>query len=164
MIIGCSGAGKSTLARQLGQVTGLPVIHLDGEYWKPGWTAPDTLEWLSRITALVNQPAWIIDGNYTRTLPLRIAAADTVVFFDFPRFLCMWRVISRSIFWYGRKRPDMADGCPERVDWGFLRYVWRWQRDSRPRALAALESFSGKLIVLRRPAEASLLIAKLQPQ
>jgi adenylate kinase family enzyme len=76
MIIGCCGAGKSTLARKLADRTQLPLIHPDGEYWKPGWTSPDANEWVSKVSALVSQPAWIMDGNYGGTLPLRVAGSS----------------------------------------------------------------------------------------
>ena len=62
---------------------------------------------------------------------MRVAAADTVIFLDLPRYVCLWSVIRRSLFWLGRKRIDMADGCKERIDPAFLLYVWRWRRNSR---------------------------------
>ena len=159
MIIGCSGSGKTTLAKQLAERTGLPLIHLDREYWRPGWIEPDKAEWTARMEKLIAQPRWIMDGNYGSTLAARMAAADAVIFLDFPRLLCMRRVLARSIAGYGR--ATQAEGCPERLDWEFLKYVWNWQRDSRPRVMKAIENFRGPIERLRAPAEIDGLFANL---
>jgi adenylate kinase family enzyme len=135
------------------------LIHLDQEYWKPGWTKPSDGEWTSKLQGLVARPAWIMDGNFGGTLPMRIAVADTVIFLDFPRSMCVWSVLIRTARTYGRKRVDMADGCTERIDRDFLLYVWRWHRNSRPRVLAALEAFRGELIILRERRDVAKLIA-----
>lgn len=151
MIIGCSGSGKTTLAKQLAERTTLPLIHLDREYWRPGWIEPDKAEWEKRVAELAARPRWIIDGNYGATFAPRMAAADTVIFLDFPRWRCVWRVFSRVVRGYGR--ATQADGCPERFDWEFLCWVWNWRRDSRPRVMKALECFGGKIYFLRTPRE-----------
>jgi adenylate kinase family enzyme len=153
LILGCSGAGKSTLARQIGRVTGLPVIHLDQHYWLPGWQEPDKETWHRKVGALIAQPRWVMDGNFGGTLVLRLAAADTAIFLDFPTRVCLGRVLLRVIRSLGRIREDMAPGCPERFDFSFLRYVYRYRHDDRSRHLAAVEAFGGKLVILRRPAE-----------
>ena len=81
-------------------------------------------EW-DRITAdLSAGDRWIMDGNYGRTLPVRLAAADTVIFLDLPRVVCTWRVLKRQVRWLGRVRPDAAPGCPERLTWEFVSWVW----------------------------------------
>lgn len=95
-IVGAGGAGKSTLARELGALLGLPVIHLDVEHWLPGWVEPPLEEWQARVRELAARDAWVIDGNYGGTMEARFAAADTIVFMDFPRLLCTWRVIRRA--------------------------------------------------------------------
>jgi len=46
--------------------------------------------------------------------------------------------------YYGRTREDMPEGCPERVDAEFLKYVWNFQTQYRPRIVAALEKFAGR--------------------
>src|SRR5829696_8792386 len=110
-IIGSGGAGKSTLARQLGDITGLPVIHLDREFWRPGWKETPKPEWKNRVEKLVKGDEWIIDGNFGGTMEIRLAAADTVVFLDFPRVLCTFRAIKRAVAFRNRTRPDMGPGC-----------------------------------------------------
>jgi adenylate kinase family enzyme len=84
LVDGVMGSGKSTSARALAARTGLPVIHLDLHYWKPGWVRPTDGEWLERQRILLAGEAWIIDGNYNETLPLRLERAETVVYLDTP--------------------------------------------------------------------------------
>jgi len=160
-VIGCSGAGKSTLSRKLAELTGLPLIHLDREYWQPGWAAPDNDAWLVRLRQLVAGPRWIMDGNFGGTLPLRVALADTIIFLDFPTPLCIWRVLRRVARTYGQTRIDMAAHCPERFDWAFLVWVYRWRRNSRPRVLAAMEGFQGSIEVLRNPGDVAAFLARI---
>ena len=92
---------------------------------------------------------WIIDGNYGGTMELRFARADTVVFMDFPRWRYMPRVTKRRFQFRGRSRPDMAEGCPERLDLGFLKWLWDYPNAGRPRTLAALEGISSETHVIR---------------
>jgi adenylate kinase family enzyme len=128
----------------------LPAIHLDRHFWHEGWAEPAREVWLERLESLMKAPRWIMDGNHTDTLPLRLAAADTVIFLDFPTSVCLLRVIRRAVRWFGRDRgDDMAIGCPERIDWAFMTYVWRFARDHRPHVLALLERFPGRVLALR---------------
>ena len=135
-VIGCGGAGKSTFARALGARTGLPVIHLDEEHWRPGWVEPPDAEWAARVRALTERPQWIIDGNYRGTMGIRIAAADVVVFLDLPRLVCLAGVLRRNLG--NRGRAVQAPGCPEHLDLAFLRWIWRYPRTDRPRVLRLL--------------------------
>ena len=139
-IIGNSGSGKSTLALKLGERTGLPVIHLDREYWRPGWTRPDDDEWLARAPGLLAGQRWIIDGYFGETLPQRIAAADTIVFLDLPTRLCVWRVIDRALSPAPERnrRGDLPDGCPEQLDPEFIGWVYAFRETERPRLVAIL--------------------------
>lgn len=138
LVIGSGGAGKSTFARQLGEITGLPVIHLDAEYWRPGWVEPPKAEWAARVAQLAGEERWIMDGNYGGTMPERIAAADTVVFLDLPRTTCLWSVLKRRFRYRGRARPDMTEGCDERLTLAFLKWVWDYPKTRRPAILVSL--------------------------
>jgi adenylate kinase family enzyme len=132
-VIGSGGAGKSTLARQLGEFTGLPVYHLDCFMWKPGWVMRDNAEEEVILTELARRPRWIIDGNYGRTMPLRFAAADTIIFLDLSRWVCTWRVVQRAIDGMSQRneRPDITPGCDEEGDWEFFKWVWNFPNDGR---------------------------------
>jgi adenylate kinase family enzyme len=148
MIVGPAGSGKSTLARDLGTVLDRPVIHLDAHFWLPGWVEPPLDVWRERVLELVLGETWIIDGNYSNTFDLRFAVADTIVFLDFPRHICLSRVIARSLRSFGRVRPDMAPGCRERLDGAFLRWVWTYPSQRRPAMVRRLEEAEGHMQVI----------------
>jgi len=95
LVIGPSGAGKSTLAMKLAQKTGLPLVHLDTEYWNPGWIATPDDEWKSRVEQLVARDSWIIEGNFAGTFAQGMPRADTIVLVTRPRWLSIWRVLRR---------------------------------------------------------------------
>jgi adenylate kinase family enzyme len=153
LVLGCSGSGKTRLSLALAERTGLPVIHLDQHYWRPGWVEPPKEEWLAQVAELLARPSWIMDGNYSGTIAERLAAADTAIFLDFPTWICFWRVLKRIVAGYGRTRPDLAPGCPEHVDFAFLLYVLRFRRRNRPRLVAAFAAYDGAVVRLTRPAE-----------
>ncbi|WP_085123060.1 hypothetical protein [Tistlia consotensis] len=161
LVLGGAGAGKTVFARRLGAATGLPVVHLDRHYWRPGWTALAPADWQAEVERLAAAPRWIMDGNYAGSLPLRLARADTVVLLDPPRRTCLWRVTRRTLRHWRRVRPELGSGCPERFDWGFLCYVWTYRKVHRPRVLAALEGFKGRVLVLRDRAEVEACLARL---
>jgi adenylate kinase family enzyme len=163
LVIGCSGAGKSVFARRFSERTGLPLIHLDQEFWQPGWmpTAPEA--WRRRVAALAAEPRWIMDGQFGGSIGLRLKHADTVFFLDMPRWLCLMRVFRRTVRHFGRTRPDMTPGCPEHIDREFLKYIWNFEREHRPRLHASLVGFPGRVIVLQRPSAAKAFLASLAP-
>jgi adenylate kinase family enzyme len=140
LVIGSGGAGKSTVARRLGGLLGLPVVHLDQLYWKVGWIETEKTEWAEMVRQTIARDAWIVDGNYSGTLAERLEACDTVVFLDVPRVVCLWRVLLRTVRHYGRTRPDMPDGCPERLDVSFLTWIWNYPTRSRRKVLSLLST------------------------
>lgn len=143
MIFGCSGSGKSTLARALGARVGLPVVHLDSLFWKHGWIESTKDEFAAKHDAAVAGERWVIDGNYSRTFERRVAAADTIVVLDLPRRTCMRGVLTRWLLNRGRTRPDMPEGCPEKIDWTFIKWVWTFRKRSRPKQMALVDSLRG---------------------
>jgi len=151
LVIGSGGAGKSTFARRLGARLGLPVEHLDASYWKPGWVETPKEEWRRRVEQLVEGDSWVIDGNYSGTLEVRLAACDTVVFLDLPRRVCIWRVLKRVLTYRDGSRPDMAEGCREKFDFEFLLWIWNYPKRTRPKVVELIEKHShGKKIIRLR--------------
>ena len=149
MVIGSGGAGKSTFARRLGELLRLEVIHLDAEHWRPGWREPSKAEWRARVEELVGRESWVMDGNYSGTLDVRLAACDTVVFLDLPRAVCVWRVLKRMLMYRNSRRPDMAEGCDEKLDLKFLRWVWDYPKRTRPDVLRRIGECAGEREVYR---------------
>lgn len=154
-VVGCGGAGKSTFSKCLGEALGLPVIHLDSFFWRPGWEETHSEEWGRVVSELVRREAWIMDGNYGGTMDKRLAASDAAVFLDMPRILCLRRVVERRLRYARKSRPDMAAGCPERLDWKFLKYVWNYPKTRRPGILRKLENLpeDKEAVVLRSAGE-----------
>ena len=152
-IVGSCGAGKSTLAQSLGKKLKLPVVHLDAYYWQPRWRETEADTWLKIQEELVKGDCWIIDGNYGSTMDIRLAAADTIIWLDFNRYLCLWRVFKRYLNYPGKIRPDMAAGCPERLNWEFIQYVWNFPRLHRPRIFDKLAKYQDdkQITVLQNP-------------
>src|SRR5438477_11394648 len=118
LVMGSSGSGKSTFAMRLAELTGLPMVSLDALFWQPGWqpSMPDRVG--ARVTAAANAPNWIMDGNFISrgAGELRRSLADTVIWFDLPRYTCMTGILIRIATSYGRVRSEMAPGCPEQID------------------------------------------------
>ncbi len=152
IIIGPCGSGKSTLARELAPRMGLPLIHMDQLGWQAGWveTAKDELH--ARLADAVAQEEWLIEGNYGSTLAPRLERADTVIYLDFPIWLCLWRLIRRVTTLRGQSRPDMPEGCPERFDLAFFWYVMTWNSGPRVRTERAIAPWADKVIRLTSPA------------
>jgi adenylate kinase family enzyme len=148
MIIGSGGAGKSTFARRLGRALGREVVHLDALYWRAGWVEPPKDEWAQRVAELARGESWIIDGNYGGTMDIRLAACDTVIFLDMPRVLCVWRILKRIALYRKGSRPDLPDGCDERIDREFIKYVWNYPRSRRPKILEKLKALSAEKTVV----------------
>jgi len=131
MIIGCGGAGKSTLARKLGEKLSIPVVHLDKLWWKPGWIESERDAFDCALAAELEKPRWIMDGNFSRTLRMRLERCDTVIYLDFPRITCILSVLIRVLSNWGKTRPDMTPGCNERFDFEFLKWIWNYNRKNR---------------------------------
>ncbi len=164
IVIGSGGSGKSTLAARLGEILGIRVIHLDSLYWKPGWREEPRSEWEETVRSQVRGETWIMDGNYGGTLDIRLAAAEAVIFLDLPRILCIRRVVARRFRYAHESRPDMAPGCQERLDLGFLKYLWKYPAERRPGILRKLEQASREktVISLRSPEEVRGFVVDLE--
>jgi adenylate kinase family enzyme len=146
IIIGSGGSGKSTAAIKLGEITGLPVIHLDSYFWKPDWIQVGKDEWLLKIKELCEQPRWIMDGNYRGTMDLRFNEADTIIFLYFPRLLCLWGIMKRRF----SKRPDTIEGCREKIDLEFFKWVWNFNMTHVPDIMEKLNNIKDKNVYILR--------------
>jgi adenylate kinase family enzyme len=147
VILGGAGTGKSTLASKLGKQLGLPVVHLDLLYWRPGWREPDTESFRARVATAVAGDGWVSEGNYRQTFDLRLPRADTVIVLEAPRWLCLARALRRTFF--SSLRIARPEGCPDRLDWGFLRFVWQFDRVTWPDIEAARVAYRPDVPAIR---------------
>lgn len=144
MIIGGPGSGKSTLARALGQKLGLPVTHIDQLQFLPDWVETDPADRDANLRDVIAGSTWIIDGNYSSTIEDRMARADTLIWLDVPLARRLWRVARRTAQFYGRNRPDLPEGCPERFSPEFVHYIVSTNKSQRAKAASRYAAMSRK--------------------
>lgn len=160
MIIGSSGSGKSTLARRISEITKIESFHLDRLFWKAGWENISQEEFKVKITKLLELDTWIIDGTFGGTMGIRLEAADTIIFLDFPSWVCLFNVIKRRIMYLGKTRPDMAEGCNEKIDLEFVMYILTFSFRRRKAIYETLNSVVDKknIFVLKNRKETNLFL------
>ncbi|ACM36513.1 MULTISPECIES: ATPase AAA [Rhizobium/Agrobacterium group] len=151
-VVGCSGSGKSTLSQILCERLGLDYISMDRDvFWLPGWKLRPRSEAIELMQRFVAGERWIIDGNSPGSLPVRLARADMVIWMRPPRRVSIYGVLSRWLKHRGTVRPEMAPGCPEKIDWPFLQYVWNFEACEVPQFQTQFENARADLpvVVLR---------------
>lgn len=153
-IVGCGGSGKSHFARVLAARLGISPVHLDALYYDEDWKPLDQDAFARLQRELVAAPRWIIDGNYASTLPIRLAAADTVIFLDLPGWACLWGILQRRLRHGGGQHQ--AIGVYDRITWNFIRYIFGYRKNMAPRvrALIASHAQDAQVTVLRSRAAA----------
>lgn len=154
-LIGSGGSGKSTLAKQLGEKLNITVYHLDALFWKPNWVPVPRDQQKTVQQELVSKEEWIIDGNYGGTIDIRLHAADTIIFLDIKRTICVYRAFKRMWQYRNQTRPDMGPGCKERLDFNFLKWIWNFPKTKRPGILKKLDQLpeESQVIILKTPAD-----------
>ncbi|ATP41396.1 topology modulation protein [Solibacillus sp. R5-41] len=164
ILIGSGGAGKSTLARKLGESLKIDVYHLDSLFWKPNWVDVTKDDQRKIQQDIVKKEEWIIDGNYGGTMDIRINAADTIIFLDIHRTICVYRAFKRMLQYRNKTRPDMGEGCEERIDLNFLKWIWDYPKTKRPEILNKLRQFSNSknVILLKSPKEIQRFLDNMQ--
>ncbi len=164
MVIGPSGSGKSTLTRELQPLLKMPVIHLDQWYWKEGWEPSTREQWAQCLESLMEEhPSWMMDGNFSSSFSQRMPMAQVIVFLDYSKWLYRYRVLKRLWTYHGIVRPDLGEGCPERFNWEFLRWVWGFDKHDRPKLTQALERYGADRVIfwLRSPSDHAEIVRLL---
>ncbi|MDE6512047.1 MAG: hypothetical protein K2L00_08160 [Muribaculaceae bacterium] len=160
LIIGCPGAGKSTFGRALAAKTGLPLYYLDMIWHRSDRTTVSREEFDIRLSEIMERPEWIIDGNYKRTLPVRLSEADTVFFLDYPIEVCMQGAVERL----GKPRPDIPwDGSKDcQLDEEFRQWILDYPKDQLPVIRELLKSYPGPLFIFHSREEADRFLKGLK--
>ena len=162
LIIGCPGSGKTTLAKALSEKTGLPLIHLDKIQWTGDWECIRGEDFDRILIEKMQMPHWIIDGNYNRTIPIRLRECDTVIYLDYPTSVSLCGALKRVISNYGKVRDDMGGNCRERFDPTFFWFIMTFNMKNRHRYHKLLDSAEDKnIIILRSRKEADEFLQKL---
>lgn len=164
MIIGQPGSGKSTLARTLGDITGLPVVHIDTIHWMPGWQERPRAEKTRLCEEVHARAQWIFEGGHSITWPSRVARADMIIALDIPLRIRAWRVFWRIIKHYGQTRPDLPPNCPERFNWEFIAWIWNTRKIARKNLISTFNKApnSKQKHLLQSPAEVDQFIADMK--
>ena len=152
-ILGYSGSGKSTLARNLSEKYNIPVLHFDTVQFLPNWEIR-VQEEKERMTKdfLDANDAWVIDGNYSKlSYQRRMEEADVIILLLFNKISCLYRVTRRYLKYKDSTRPDMAEGCNEKLDWEFIKWILRDGRteESRQRYQGVLSRYPVKTILIK---------------
>ena len=158
MIIGCPGSGKSTFARRLRDLTGLPLHYLDMLWHKPDRTNITKEEFDARLIEITGRDRWIIDGNYRRTLRVRMEQCDTVFLLDYPLELCLTGAQARI----GTKREDMPWTETE-FDGEFRQWIEDFPKDQLPEIYQLLEEYRDRrtIVIFRSREESDTYLRKL---
>ena len=143
IVIGCPGGGKSTFARQLRDKTGLPLHYLDMIWHKPDKSNVTRAEFDKALQDILSGDRWIIDGNYSRTLEVRMAACDTVILLDMPLEVCLAGAMKRI----GTKREELP-WVEDRFDEEFKAHIEHFGDDELPKIYKLLEKHNNKTVVI----------------
>lgn len=143
IVIGCPGAGKSTFSRELQKITGLPLVHLDLLFHRPDKTTCPAEEFDQKLREVLQQEQWIIDGNYARTLSMRLDRCDTVFWLDYPLEVCLQGIESR----FGKPRCDMP-WIETEWDEEFREFVKNFPIGYRPEMERLLREYPEKNVVV----------------
>lgn len=142
MVIGVGpGVGKSTFSRRISELTDIKVTHLDRLYWGPCWIENPYEEFVDAQEQVVQEEKWIIEGNYASTFNIRERHAETIIYLELPLWICLYRVLKRRVQYHGRTRDDMGEGCEEKMDWAFLKFILTTYRPRKKTMIKRLQRY-----------------------
>ena len=124
IVIGCPGSGKSTFSKSLHKITKIPLYHLDMLFWNEDKTTVENSVFLDRLSKIIENSEWIIDGNYGSTMELRMQKCDTVIFLDYPLDVCLDGIKERK----GKPRSDMPWIESDEDDADFIEFIKNYKR------------------------------------
>jgi len=163
LVVGCSGGGKSTLSVKLSAKFNLDYLSIDRDVrWLPGWVVRDNELQRRIFQELVQQERWVMDGTSPSSFDIRLPRSDLVIWVRVPRRVALAGLARRVFKYFGKTRPEMADGCPEPIpDREFLSYIWFFDKREAPKVVSQLDKFGPQVtvVVLRSRREFDRLLA-----
>jgi adenylate kinase family enzyme len=153
LILGPPGSGKSTLAKEMNKILDIGILHIDTIFWKEGWIIREEGEYRNHLKEFIKKESWIIDGNYSSTLEERVRLADVIVYLDIKRFILFYRVIKRRILNHNKSRDDIAQGCKEKIDWGFIKWIWQFEKRNKINIMKVINDYGNnksKIIICKK--------------
>jgi len=152
IVIGSPGAGKSTFARKLRDVMGLPLYYLDMLWHKPDQTNISGEEFNTKLNEIVKRDKWIIDGNYLRTIEMRMRECDTIFLMDYPLEVCLSSVESRI----GKSREDLP-WIETEFDAEFKQWIIDFEKDQLPHIYELIDTYqkSKDIVIFKSRNEAT---------
>ncbi|MBE6983657.1 MAG: DNA topology modulation protein [Ruminococcaceae bacterium] len=164
-IIGYSGSGKSTLARKLAEKYNIAVLHFDAVQFKPNWEIrSDAVKKKMTQVFMDIHDSWVIDGNYSKlSFDRRMEEADVIILLLFNRFSCFYRAWRRSKVYANKTRPDMAEGCNEKFDLEFMKWIlWKGRtRQTKERYRNVIKNYPQKVTVIKNQMQLDRYIRSL---
>ena len=165
-IIGYSSSGKSTLAQNLGNILNIPVLHLDKVNFLPEWKERNKEESKKIVEDFIkNNNEFIIDGNYIKFVyDLRMKLSDKIIFLDFDRITCLFQAFQRYNKYKGKVRDSMTEGCYEKLDWDFIKWILFDGRNEERinRYNKIIEEYKDKIIILKNRKEVDDFVEKIK--
>ena len=165
-IIGYSSSGKSTLAQNLGNILNIPVLHLDKVNFLPEWKERNKEESKKIVEDFIkNNDKFIIDGNYIKFVyDLRMKLSDKIIFLDFDRITCLFQAFQRYNKYKGKVRDSMTEGCYEKLDWDFIKWILFDGRNEERinRYNKIIEEYKDKIIILKNRKEVDDFVEKIK--
>ena len=166
-IIGYSASGKSTFAKNIGEILDIPVLHLDKVNFLPNWEERKVEESEKIVLDFIkkNNDKFVIDGNYSKfAYDLRMKISDKIIFFDFDRFTCLFQAFQRYNKYKGKVRESMTEGCCEKLDWEFIKWIlFDGRTEERINKYnRVIEKYKEKIIIVKNRKEADDLLEKIK--
>ena len=149
-IVGSGGSGKTTLANTLSKKLNITPYYLDCISYEANWKEVEPAIFAKKHKQWIEKEKWIIEGTMIHFLDVRLQHADQCIFLDMPRWICVYRIFKRLILEYGKNREDMAADCKESFDWDFLKYVWNFEKHTKPQILKILKNSDCETLIFNK--------------
>lgn len=162
IIIGAPGAGKTVLSNYLGEKLNIPIYHLDQLFWNSNWIikCPNEIEKIH--DEIFNNERWVIDGYYQDTFYIRVNQSDTVIYLDYSRYRCLFRILCRKLKHIYRPRIDLAEGCEDKFTKSFFNLVWNFRkRQGKQIAEVLTRTENVSIYVFHNPHETKQFLKKM---